>query len=275
METAEALDGNDGATLQELQRRHHRIPLDSLAIGVDECQARTAHRAARRLGMKTPIGRIAVFMLAGRTQGERRQAGLRPIIGQRPGYGIARSAMRTGDEGVTPAATSGIKHFGQACRANGGVVADGSLDRAAAALGNGEAVDARWLGTLRFNSIDARQRWRLSPQTRQEHRHLLLSALGSNLDALAIVLHPTGNTGLARQTPDIGSKADTLDEAGDADAAGDGDGHIQAGAASAPFASQLSQSTMPSPEVADIRITSILGLTRRAYSMARSTSNDR
>ena len=63
-----------------------------------------AGRAGGWLGMETAVARVVVFVRAVRAEGETRHGGLRPVIGQRAGDGVAGAAMGAVEEGIAPAA---------------------------------------------------------------------------------------------------------------------------------------------------------------------------
>ncbi len=105
MKAAQALDGDDGATLQEVQGLRDRVAGDGLALYIRQIQARAALRATGGLGMKTPVGGRGVFSTAVRAQWERGHAGLWPIKRQGTRDGEARAAMGAGDEGMAITST--------------------------------------------------------------------------------------------------------------------------------------------------------------------------
>ena len=104
-----------------------RIAGDGRALRIEQPQSRPAHRAAGRLGVKAAVGGIAVFALAIRAERKRREAGLRPVVGQRARDRVARPAVGAGDEGMAPAAARRVEHLGETVGADGGVVADGRV----------------------------------------------------------------------------------------------------------------------------------------------------
>ena len=64
--------------------------------------------------MEAPIGGIGVFGRAGFAQRKFRQRRGGAVVGQAPGHGEARTAMRAGDEGIEVTAVGRIEHLGKA-----------------------------------------------------------------------------------------------------------------------------------------------------------------
>ena len=177
--------------------------------------------------MKAAIGGIAVFALAVRAERKRRQAGLRPVVGQSARHRVARAAMGAGDEGVAPASPGGIEQLGQAVGADGGVVADGRGARwPPTAFGDGEvrAVPAAVTVAHRRRPRAPAAALRAQSFSRKSGDPL---ALGGDLHARGVVAHPAGQAELASPVARrCGRKPTPCTEAGDADAAG-GD-HVRA-----------------------------------------------
>ena len=172
--------------------------------------------------MKATVGGRTVFDCTGRAKRKRRQTRLRPVVGKRSRYRIARSAMRAGNEGVAPATTRRIEQFSQAVRAYGHIGTDGRSGcskLATGAFGDGEASQSIRYGINGIYGVNTGQWRRLRAQSLQQRIDLRMRAFGSNLDAFRIVAHPAVEFKLLSQMPDERPKTNPLDNSGYANAA--------------------------------------------------------
>ena len=143
MKAAQTLDGDNGATTQELQRFGDRVASDGLTGFVEQRQLRPAFRTAIGFGVETTIFGPAVFAAATATERERCQTGAGTIIGYAATDRVAGAAVRAVGEGIAPAARSGIQHLGQAITADCRVVTDGGAGRLAATTFHNDKTVAR------------------------------------------------------------------------------------------------------------------------------------
>ena len=106
---------------------------------VYEPKARTAFRTGNGLGMKAPVGRIAIFFSARPTKRKAGHAGHGPVIRYGASNGETRSAVGAVGKSIAETAIFGVAHFGQTIGAQGYVWADQhGMACAALALENAE-----------------------------------------------------------------------------------------------------------------------------------------
>ena len=213
METAQPLERDDPPGAQQGQGCRQRIAGQRLAGRVEQAQSRAAGRAAGGFGMKAAVGRRRVFGLARRAERKGGEAGLCPVVGNAPADGVARAAVRAGGEGVAPAAAGRVAEIGDAVGADRGIGADGGEHVASHAVADGETI-AGDVGRLGLDGVDARQPRRLLRQASDEFGHFF--AVDRNRHPGAVVAHPADEAKLVRQPPDVGTKADALNQAANA-----------------------------------------------------------
>ena len=109
------------------------------------------------------------------------------------------------DKRVAVATFAGIAHLRQACRTGGGIRDDLRIHRPTLAVADDKLVRQRIPAVrLRFNAIDARQRWavlaqsrgKVTPTTRETHQ-----------DTLSVVAHVARQPQLVCKLPDEGTKS--------------------------------------------------------------------
>ncbi len=224
LESAQALDRDDGAALQQsacglqhvlrTERRWRHIR----TVGGDEPCPGAAAGAGDRLGMETAVDRIVVFGAAGRAQGEgaHRRAGA--IVGNAQHDGQARSAVGAVGEGVAVAALRRVEHLRDTGYATGGVRRHtGVCATLSAGQDRETGVKRQRLGVLPINTLDACQRRRLLPQTVHERRQSVIGAADMDQHPQSVVADRAAQIQELRQPPDRGPKSDALHQAFDAD----------------------------------------------------------
>ena len=214
VEAAQALDRDDISGAQQAQGFADGVAGQRLAGRIEQAQLRAAIRAAGGFGMETAVSRGAVFDAARRAEREGSEAGLRPIVGDAPADRVTRAAMSAGGEGVAPAAASRVAEVGDAVGADAGVGADGGLHLAGFAVEDGKTFAAD-LGGFVLDGVDAGQTGRFQRQAFFENWPIF-AADRSNHPA-AVVAHPAVQAEFGGEAPDVGSKADALNQATDAE----------------------------------------------------------
>ena len=142
------------------------------------------------LSVETAVAWVVVFVCAVGAEGETCHGGLRPVIGQSAGDGVARAAMGAVEKGIAPTAVLGIEQLGEAGFADTGVRADGGAGAAAQdACPDFEAGFGRFgRDGADLDPFDPGKRRRLLIEGVQEAR--AIAALDFHQDAVAVVEYP-------------------------------------------------------------------------------------
>ena len=126
------------------------------AVGGDERQLRAAVPAGVGLRVEAAVERVVVFGLAGGAHFEARHGGLRAVVGNAAGDGVARAAVGAVEKGIAIAAVGGREQFAQAIGAGGGV--GGNSCRDAAEDFAGDDAEARFTGGRDSRTVTASMR---------------------------------------------------------------------------------------------------------------------
>ena len=109
------------------------------------------------------------------------------------------------DKRVAVATFAGIAHLRQACGTGGGIRDDLRVHRPALAVADDKLVrQRRPAERLRFNAIDARQRWAVLAQSRGK---VTPTARETHQDTLSVVADVACQPQLVRKLPDEGTKS--------------------------------------------------------------------
>ncbi len=210
---ADALDRDDLAGAQGRDRLRQRGGV--VAVGGnarrDELQARPAGRAGDRFGMKPAVERVFVFAPAFRAHGERRHAGVGPVIGKLADERVTWPALGAVDERMTVAAIIRIAQLAQAVVAGEIIRRHVDTRRAIGTAGkNLEGIEGlRFRSGTRRNSR-TRQRRRLFQQGLLECLQRGDRALCPDLDRAGLVAYPAAKTELMGEAIDERAEAHAL-----------------------------------------------------------------
>ena len=215
---AEALDREHPALGQQRRRRDDRIPGPFRPGGVEQPQPGAAGRAAYRLSVEPPVGRIGVLGRAVGAQPEPRHRGQRPVVGDVAHDREPGTAVRAVDERVAEPAVSPIGQLGQAVGAGSGVGRHQRLTASARVARrdreSGRPVRRQASGPHR---LDPRQRRRVALERRQKVAHAAGRSLDLDEHAGRVVAHVAGQPQPGGKRVDERAEAHPLDDALDLD----------------------------------------------------------
>ena len=124
VETAQALDREHRAGVEQRGRRDDRVACDGGAVRVEQPQRRPAGGAADRLRVEAAVGGVGVLGRAGRAHREARHRRRRTVVGDVGDDREPRPAVRAARERVPVAAVARVGDLGEAGGAGGGVGGD-------------------------------------------------------------------------------------------------------------------------------------------------------
>ena len=213
------------ATMRPARSRAAASAMGSPATGSEDIdssdQPRTAIAAARGLGVVAAVGRVPVLGLARLAQIEDRHRRALPVIRQAPHNGVAGPAVRAAGEGVPVPAPAGIRDFGQARRAGGGIGRHGAGDRARPGRARRQreatlTLDCGEIGGA--NRVHPSQRRSLVGDPRLELVQVGSPALDLAPDTLVVVAGRAGQRQAPGQPVQVGPEPHALNGAGYAQA---------------------------------------------------------
>ena len=216
---ANSLDREDPALSHKPARRGDGVPG---GIGgyrhaecIDQPDPRTAFSAGVRLRMKTPVRRIAVFVLTGRTHREVDHAGVGTIVGDAVHDAEPRATVSTVRERVAEAPIGRIKDLVPARGAGYRVGHNAGMHLSSITGQDSKARRGfeRLARDRAFQRIDARQRRALVHQPGNEVFDRPGLPLQPDQYTCSVVTHVTRQATITRQTPHRRPKADTLHQA--------------------------------------------------------------
>ena len=217
LETTQTLQGHDGSGGQGHDRTLQRVrPFgQGAARGIQECQARPAHRTGNGLGVEPAVPGFVVLGGARVTQGERLHGRVRAVVREAFDDRIAGSARRAVGEGVPVPPGPGVAHLGLALRADRQVGRQAGHDVGVlAARHDGKT---RFLLQEQFRGLDVIQVRGLRvfrAERGQEPFHGVHMSLDLDADPGRAVSDKTGQSQIGRDPVDKGSKADSLHHTG-------------------------------------------------------------
>ncbi len=275
MKAAEPAQGEDGSPLEQSR-------------GVAQCALTGGTRAARSaglqpqrgpaggatvgLGVVAAVSRSVILPLAVGALVERTHGGAFTVVGQAFDDGVAGAAVGAGDERISVAPVHRVLQLRLARRAEtdirrhrealiGGVGADF----------NPEGGDARRIGRIDLDGLDACQGWRLRPQCRQESRDGLVRPLDQDGDLSRGIADPAAEMVAEREPVNERAEAHALHDATHPDPPCDGRGyggsHTESGAP-ASACRKAYQLSSPWPVRADVMKNCRSGFTCLAKAMA-------
>ena len=216
---AEPLDREDPAAGQQVRGRRHRVAGQRPARSVHERQCRPAGRAAHRLGVEPPVGRVGV--LAGAV-GAHPEAGHRrqwTVVRDAGDHGEPRPAVGAVDERVAVAPVGRVPQLGQAVRAGGRVGRDRRQPRPVRrARHDDEAGPADGRKRHAGHVLHHGQHRGPVPQPGDERRHRRHRPLRLGEHSGRVVADKTGDAELGRQRVRERPVADALHRPPDPDA---------------------------------------------------------
>ena len=126
MKSAQPLDGDNAALLQQGKGARDRVAGNRFAGAFEATQLRAAIGAGIGLGMEAPAGWLPVFLPAGRAEREFGHARCGPVIGQRRSDAVAGAATCAMRKGVAVTTILRIEEFFQAIATDGCILRDSS-----------------------------------------------------------------------------------------------------------------------------------------------------
>src|SRR5208282_2222531 len=119
MKSAQTFYGDDRSAAQPSYGLRDRIFAPNFfPRPIPEFDPGPAVPASIRLGVKAPVERILIFLKAGRTHGERRHRGARPVVRNVANDGETRPAVGAIDEWIEVTPVVRVEHLTQAIRAD-------------------------------------------------------------------------------------------------------------------------------------------------------------
>ena len=187
------------------------------AVGGDERELRAAVPAGVGLGVEAAVGGIVVLGLAGGAHLEARHGGLRAVVGNAAGDGVARAAVGAVEKGIAIAAVRGREQFAEAVGTGGGVC--GNSRRYAAEDFAGNDAEARFAGGMRSRAPRRSRCARAAaPQSGGATRNASIECCRTfdfDGDAVGVVADEAGQMFFRSKAIDKGTKSDALHNAAD------------------------------------------------------------
>src|SRR3990172_10024453 len=166
MEPAEAFDRDDAAIAQNMDAFFQRLLAfyPELRTPNSELYFRSTCGARVRLRVESPVFWVFIFRQTFRAHGEACHGSIRPVVRNRPCYGIAGAAVRTIDEGIEEPPVAGIKQLLQT------VLADRDVGRNKREQPRLRAVRAFVYGEIRISFVRKRGYGEIGDQGERRRR---------------------------------------------------------------------------------------------------------
>ena len=215
---APSLDHRAAAAVQHLCEAGYEILVESSVVGQDQAVGRSAGGAADRLVMEPPVGRVAELPAAFGAHGEPVHGGQRTVVGHPSQEGEPGPAVGACREGI-PLPAASTEHLLDAAVADAAVRRDGCSRAGPGGADDGEPLPSGVCGVLLLHGGYPGQR----REGRGQYLYEIVSAVGVDDDAGAVVPDgarcPAGHRG----TVDRGPEAHALHRAADCDPHGRGE----------------------------------------------------